>query len=118
MSIAIDTTCLQCHLERNLELARTLGDEEKAMAFAKELMKMYLSAPEGISSPWFTPQTADLFLEHYGLPLDRYRQEKLDSNRFVLERLDQIRGPGAGGAAAGDFGKLSGFLCAPGPGQL
>jgi len=27
----------------------------------------------------------------YGLPIDRFRQEKLDSNRFVLERLDQIR---------------------------
>lgn len=27
----------------------------------------------------------------YGLEIDRFRQEKLDSNRFVLERMDDIR---------------------------
>lgn len=91
MSIAIDTICLQCHMERNLQLARTLGTEEEAMAFAKDLMQMYLTAPEGISSPWFGPRTAELFHQHYGLPIDRYRQEKIDSNKFVQERLDLIR---------------------------
>lgn len=91
MSIAIDTICLQCHMERNLQLARTLGTEEEAMAFAKDLMQMYLTAPEGISSPWFGPRTAELFHLHYALPIDRYRQEKIDSNKFVLERLDLIR---------------------------
>jgi uncharacterized protein with ATP-grasp and redox domains len=61
------------------------------MAFVKELMKLYLNAPEGVSSPWFGPATADLLHEIYGLPIDRFREEKLASNRFVLERLDQIR---------------------------
>ena len=61
------------------------------MAFVKDLMRMYLEAPEGISSPWFTPQTADLLQKHYGLPADRLRQEKLDSNAFVLSRMDAIR---------------------------
>ena len=27
----------------------------------------------------------------YGLEIDRFRQEKLDSNRFVLERMEEIR---------------------------
>ena len=61
------------------------------MAFAKEIMKLYLSAPEGVSSPWFGPQIADLLHDMYGLDYDRFRQEKLDSNRFVLERLPAIR---------------------------
>lgn len=91
MSIGIDTRCLLCHMERNLELARTLGTEEEAMAFARDLMKMYLDAPEGVSSPWFGPQTAALLHDRYGLPIDRYRQEKLDSNAFVLARLPLIR---------------------------
>ena len=91
MSIAVDTHCLQCFLKRNLEIVRPLGTEEQAMAFAKELMKLYLNAPEGVSSPWFGPQVADLLQEMYGVPIDRFRQEKLDSNRFVLERLDAIR---------------------------
>ena len=91
MSISIDTYCLQCLLRRNIALAQTLGTEEQAMAFAKEIMKLYLAAPEGVSSPWFGPQIADLLHDMYGLDYDRFRQEKLDSNRFVLERLPAIR---------------------------
>ena len=91
MSFAIDTQCLLCHLRRNLETVRPLGTEEQAMAFAKDLMRLYLEAPEGVSSPWFNPQTSDLMLKHYGLPLDRMKAEKELSNRFVMERLDLIR---------------------------
>lgn len=91
MSIVLDTQCLQCHLRRNLEVAKSLGSEAQAMEFARDMMRMYLSAPEGISSPWFNPQVSDLLTKHYGLPEDRYAQEKALSNRFVLERLDAIR---------------------------
>ena len=91
MSIPIDTQCLQCLLRRNIEVARSAGTEAQSMRFARELMKMVLDAPEGVSSPWFNPQIADLLHEMYGLPIDRFRQEKLDSNRFVLERLPRIR---------------------------
>ena len=91
MSINVDTHCLQCYLRRNLELVRPLGTEEKAMEFAKRLMQHYIDAPAGVASPWFSPKVADLLHEMYGLPIDRYRQEKEDSNRFVVERLDQIR---------------------------
>ena len=91
MSIHFDSGCLQCMLKRNLDLVRPLGTEEQAMAFARDLMKLYISAPEDASSPWFTPQTADLLLEHYGLELDRFRKEKEQSNAFVLSRMDAIR---------------------------
>ena len=91
MSFAIDTQCLLCHLRRNLEVVKPLGTEEQAMAFAKDMMRLYLDAPDGVASPWFNPQTADLMLKHYGLPLDRMQQEKDLSNRFVLERMDLIR---------------------------
>lgn len=91
MSIPIDTYCLQCLLRRNIALAQTLGTEEQAMAFAKEVMKLCINAPEGVSSPWFGPKIADLLHDMYGLDYDRFRQEKLDSNRFVLERLPVIR---------------------------
>ena len=91
MSICVDTHCLQCYLKRNLDLVRPLGSEAQAMEFAKRLMQLYMDAPAGVSSPWFGPQVADLLHEMYGLPIDRFREEKGLSNRFVLERLDQIR---------------------------
>ena len=91
MSIAAGAQCMQCYLERNMALARKLGDEEQATVFFKELMKLFLSAPEGVSAPWYAPETARLLHEIYGLDFDRYRQEKLASNAFVLERMDAIR---------------------------
>ena len=91
MSVFANTQCLLCHLNRNIQLARTLGTEEQATAFAKELMKVYISAPEGASAPFFGPQTSELFHRFYGLDVDRFKQEKIDSNAFVLPRLPQIR---------------------------
>ncbi len=92
MAVFADTRCLICQLERNIATARKLGTEEQATAFAKDLMKMLADAPTGVSAPFFTPGVAALFQKHYNLDADRYRQEKADSNAFVLARLDQIRG--------------------------
>lgn len=91
MSVPMDTQCLLCHLRRHVENARKLGDEEKATAFAKDLMRLYLSAPADAGSPWLGPGTTALYQKHYGLEQDRFKQEKLDSNAFVMARLDTIR---------------------------
>ena len=91
MKMYMNTECLLCHLERNVELARTLGTEEKATAFAKELMKQYITAPEGYTSPHFAESTEKLLQRFYGVAEDRYRKEKEDSNRFVLERMEDLR---------------------------
>ena len=91
MGFTMDTQCLLCHLRRNLEAVRPLGTEQQAMAFAKDMMRLYLEAPEDVASPWFNPQTSDLMLKHYGLPIDRMKEEKELSNRFVIERMDLIR---------------------------
>ena len=91
MSFAVDSYCMQCYLKRNVELARTLGSEDKATAFAKELMKLFLAAPEGVSAPWFGPAVSRLLNRMYGLPIDRFHDEKIASNQFVLERLEDIR---------------------------
>ena len=91
MGVSIDTRCLLCQLERNVATARKLGTEEQATAFAKDLMKLLADAPQGVSAPFFSPGVARLLDQHYGLGPDRYKQEKIDSNAFVLARMDQIR---------------------------
>ena len=87
----MNTQCLLCHLERNVELARKLGSEEKAMAFAKELMRLHLDAPADVTSPHFATGTEALLRKFYGVPEDRFAQEKRDSNRFVLKRMAALR---------------------------
>ena len=91
MSVPFNSECLLCHLGKALKVAEAHGDEATAMAFARELMGEYQSAPLTAGSPWFGPATADLLHKYYGLDIDRFRQEKLDSNAFVLSRLEQIR---------------------------
>jgi len=91
MGVFADTRCLICQLERNVATARKLGTEEQATAFAKDLMKLLADAPDGVSAPFFTPGVAKLFQKHYGLDADRYKQEKQNSNAFILARMDRIR---------------------------
>ena len=91
MSIGMDSQCYLCHFRRNVETARSLGDETKATQFAQELMKLYLSMPEGASSPTVFPGTNALFMRIFGTEEDRFRDEKIRSNAFVLERLDTVR---------------------------
>ena len=91
MSIGMDAQCYLCHLHRNVETARSLGDEATATAFAKALMQLYLTLPEDAASPTIAPATNALFQKFYGLEEDRYKAEKEASNAFVLQRLDAIR---------------------------
>ena len=91
MSVAFNSECLLCHMGRTVKTARSLGTEEQALAFSRDLMRLYLSAPDGVGSPWFGPGTQDLLEKHYGVPHDRFVEEKAQSNRFVLARLDQIQ---------------------------
>ena len=91
MAISMNALCMECHLRRNLETARKLGDEEKATEFARELLKLYLSLPEDRGSPELGPATQDLFCRIYGAPRDRLKQEKEEANRFIMERLEDIR---------------------------
>ena len=88
----MDSFCYGCHYRRNVATARSLGDEATATAFARELMQLYLDTPvAGSASPLLSPGTTALFQKYYGLDADRFRQEKADSNKFVLERLPGIR---------------------------
>lgn len=91
MSFLFDPACLQCHLSRHLTRACSLGDDQTAMAFARELMQLYIDAPEDVTSPWFMPAVEKLFDKYYHLGTDQYRAEKEQANRFVLERLPQVR---------------------------
>lgn len=91
MSIAFDADCILCHLRRNIATARELGTEDQAIAFTKDLMRLYQNMPADKSFTILNPEVSDLLTAHYGIGEDRFKKEKEDSNRFVLSRLDQIR---------------------------
>ena len=89
MAILTDSRCLLCHFRKNIDTARGFGTQ--ATIFARELMKIYLDAPEDVGATWFGPATAELFDRIYGVGPDRFLEEKRQSNDFVLARMEQIR---------------------------
>ena len=91
MSIPMDAQCVLCHINRNLSIGEKLGDSATCKAFAHDLMRAHLAAPEWASSPYLGPETDRLFRKHFGIGPDRYREDKIAANQFVKERLDQIR---------------------------
>lgn len=91
MSVGLNWQCMQCHLNRSLDVVRGLGNDEDQTAFTRELLNLYLTAPETANAPWLAPETSRLMNRYFGVELDRFRQEKAESNRFILERMDAIR---------------------------
>ena len=91
MSLSISAACLMCHFNRHMKRAQALGDSQTVLEFGKDLMRMYLAAPEGVSSPWFSPQVAELFQKYYGVSDDPYAEEKRQANAFVMARFDHIQ---------------------------
>lgn len=91
MGVGLNWQCMLCHLRKNTETARGLGDDKTATEFAKALMKLYMDAPGDAAAPWLAPGTTALFQQFYGLEADRYREEKAASNAFALARLDTVR---------------------------
>ena len=90
MSLPITAECLMCHFNRTMKKAMAQGDDKKALAFAKELMHMYETAPEDVSSPWFNPIVSEMLSRYFGLAEEQYLEEKELSNRFVMDRFDAI----------------------------
>jgi uncharacterized protein with ATP-grasp and redox domains len=88
----LDSQCILCLLKRHADTAAKLGNEEQVTAFTRELMRILCDGPVEMSAPFYTPDIAKLFTEHFGLADDRFTEEKELSNRFCMERLDKISG--------------------------
>jgi len=91
MSLPVNAACYLCYLRRNIETARAAAGEEAATALSRDVMQLFLDAPEWASIPCFGPAVSQLLQKHCGIEADRFRQEKEQSNRFVLDRMAQLR---------------------------
>lgn len=90
MPIPVNSACIQCHLNKQIDLVRSLKGEEVATAFAKDMLRIFLELPEGRDSSFISPRVADLLHKYCDIPYDRFREEKQQSNTFALERVPQM----------------------------
>ena len=87
----MNSVCVECLFRKRLKLARELGSDRQATETAKKIMEEFVKAPEDMDSAWMGAICDKLFQETYGLDADRLKEEKDFSNRFVLERLEDIQ---------------------------
>jgi uncharacterized protein with ATP-grasp and redox domains len=90
MSIPINSLCVECVFRKRLAQARALGTEEQAMEMARKIMQVLQDAPPEMDSTWMGAICDRLMQEMYGVNPDRMQTEKELSNRFVLDRLEEI----------------------------
>lgn len=90
MSIPINTDCVECHLKKRLALAKSLGSEDAAMDYARELLQFIATAPKEMDSTWLAYISEGMLKKRFAMDDDRFSQEKEFSNRFVLQQLPEI----------------------------
>jgi uncharacterized protein with ATP-grasp and redox domains len=91
MGVSMNSICFECLLRKKLALARNLGTDEQATAFATRIMQELVNAPEEMCSSWFGGIAEDLLREYFNVGPDRLKEEKDFSNRFAMERIDSVR---------------------------
>ncbi len=91
MGISLNSLCVDCLLKKHIVGARALGNDDQAYAFTKDIMRHFLESKPEDTSAIMAVRINELYMKHYGLPQDRFTQEKIESNRFVAERLTKIR---------------------------
>lgn len=90
MSIKMNNICLWCQLKKHLTQAEALGDEDTAMAFSQEVLRILANATEKDTSSHISPAINALYQKYFGLDQDRYVEEKQESNAFIMAKFDRI----------------------------
>jgi len=85
-----DAHCMECLVHRHYKLAMAQGDGKLADAYLRDVMRIMLDAPAGVSAPWLTGEFARAF-QKYWPGQDAYSQLKQRSNDMILQLLPRIR---------------------------
>jgi len=91
MPIPMNTTCAECFFSKRIAVARSLGTEEQATQLVKILMKQYAESPADMDSALLGGIADETISQYFNIDPDRMREEKIQSNQFVLRRLEEIR---------------------------
>lgn len=91
MPIPMNASCMECFLNKRLQKIRSYGTPEQATVMAKEMLRMLGESGPEADSALLGGLVDGRILEFFNITEDVMAQEKEMSNRFVLERLEDIR---------------------------
>ena len=81
-----DAHCIDCLVHRQFRLVQEKDDGVKADLYLRDVMRLLLEAPEGVSAPYMIEQFSNAY-ETYWPGEDPYGKLKQDSNDLVLQLL-------------------------------
>ncbi len=91
MAIELNSLCIACLTGKHAVRAHSLGDSQTGLAFTRELIDLcYDPDIPQKNSALLSYYIDKLYEKYYGLGIDRYKEEKAQSNRFVLDRLPML----------------------------
>ena len=85
-----DAHCIECLVHRHHQLAMEKDDGVKADLYLRDVMRIILDAPPGVSAPWLTSQITHAYARYWPGE-DAYARLKQDSNDMILALLPKIR---------------------------
>lgn len=90
MSIYMNNLCAECFYKRWFKTIRAFGTEQQQTEITKQIMNLFSQRETPVTSAELGMLTDKAVREYFGLEKDRLKEEKDLSNRFVLQRLDDI----------------------------
>ena len=76
---------------KRIPLARQLGDEEQVMVYLRRMLAAMAEAPEDMDSALLGAISDEYMQEIFGLDPNRLKAEKEFSNRFALDRVEDVK---------------------------
>ena len=87
----MNNICVSCFMNKRLAQIDGLGNEEQATVMGKRILELYATSPADMDSALLGGIVDGEICKFFGIDPDRFREEKEQSNRFVMERLEEIR---------------------------
>lgn len=91
MSFKVNSICLPCLMMHCVQELPHVQDEEKKMAFVRELMQRLSNIPEDLSAPEIDLGNRNLAAKYFGSNDAFFAKKKALSNQFALSRLDDVK---------------------------
>lgn len=86
----LDPFCMECQIRRQRLTAEKMGDPAATKAFLTDCLRILADAPDDIAAPWLAPRFYEAWVRYFP-DMDRYADNKRDSNDYALSREVALR---------------------------
>ena len=83
--------CMCCQLNKQEEKIRQFDDEEKKLAYMKEICRIFSEAEDKHCSPSLSVEFNKLYSDFWGIPAKDYTEIKKEFNTLMMELEDKLR---------------------------